>query len=55
MIKKLSYRKPKKNTSEQYSISINQGIIKDMGISLNDRTVKVNYDTLSKSITISKV
>ncbi|MCI6152235.1 hypothetical protein [Fusobacterium perfoetens] len=54
MIKKLSYRSPKKGISEQYNISINQSIIKDMGITSNDRTVNMEYNKETNTIIIKK-
>lgn len=54
MIKKLSYRKSKKGTAEQYNVSINQNIIKSMGITANDREVKLFFDKRSNRLIIQK-
>ena len=40
MKKRLSYRKPKYKTAEQYGVSINKKMIEDMGISEADREVE---------------
>lgn len=55
MIKKLSYRSPKKGISEQYNISINQNIIKEMNITPDNRLVEIKYNRETKSIIIKKM
>lgn len=55
MKKRLSYRKAKKGISEQYSININQDIIKSLGITENNRTVEINYNDKTKEIIIKKI
>lgn len=54
MKKRLSYRKPKYKTSEQYGISINKKMIEDMGISEADREVDIYYDKIKNQIIIKK-
>ena len=55
MKKKLSYRKARKGVAEQYNVSINQEIIRSLGITQNDRTVQMFYDRTSKRLIIRKV
>lgn len=55
MKKRLSYRKAKKGIAEQYGISINQDIIRSLGITESDRTVELYYDRAYKRIVIRKV
>ena len=54
MKKKLSYRKSKKGTAEQYNVSINQEIIRNMGITERDREVTLFYDKRNKTLIIKK-
>ncbi|MBS5789908.1 hypothetical protein [Fusobacterium sp.] len=54
MRKRLSYRKAKKGIAEQYSISINQDIIRSLGISPNSRRVEMFYDRVNKRLIIRK-
>ena len=54
MEKRLSYRKPSKGVAEQYNVSINQDIIKSLGISPNSRRVEMFYDRVNKRIIIRK-
>ena len=54
MKKRLSYRKAKYKTAEQYGISINKKMIEDMGISEADREVDVYYDKIKNQIIIKK-
>lgn len=54
MKKKLSYRKSKKGIAEQYNISINQDIIRSMGITEKDREVTLFYDNRIKALIIKK-
>lgn len=54
MKKRLSYRKAKKGIAEQYSVTINQDIIKSLGITENNRTVEVSYNNETKEIVIKK-
>ncbi|NME35582.1 MULTISPECIES: hypothetical protein [Fusobacterium] len=54
MKKKLSYRKPKKGIAEQYNLPINKEIIKDLGITSNDRIVTLFYDRRNNSLIIRK-
>lgn len=39
MRKRLSYRRAKKGIAEQYSISINQDIVRSLGITESNRTI----------------
>lgn len=55
MIKKLSYRNPKKGIAEQYNISINQNIIKEMNITPDNRLVEIKYNRETNSIIIKKM
>lgn len=55
MRKKLSYRKARKGVAEQYNVSINQDIIRSLGITQNDRTVELFYDRVYKRIVIKKL
>ena len=55
MRKRLSYRKAKYKTSEQYGISINKKIIEDMGITENNREVDIHYDKSKNQIIIKKI
>ena len=55
MRKRLSYRKAKYKTAEQYGISINKKMIEDMGITENNREVDIHYDKSKNQITIKKV
>ena len=54
MKKRLSYRKAKDKTAEQYGISINKKMIEDMGISEADREVDIYYDKIKNQIIIKK-
>ena len=54
MKKRLSYRKAKKGISEQYSININQDIIRSLSITPNDKKVQMFYDIVSKRLIIRK-
>lgn len=54
MRKRLSYRKAKKGIAEQYSISINQDIIRNLGISPDSRRVEMFYDRVNKRLIIKK-
>lgn len=54
MRKRLSYRKAKKGIAEQYSISINQDIIRSLGISPDSRRVEMFYDRVNKRLIIRK-
>ena len=54
MKKKLSYRKSKKGIAEQYNISINQDVIRSMGITEKDREVTLFYDNRIKALIIKK-
>lgn len=54
MKKKLSYRKSKKGIAEQYNISINQDIIRSMGITEKDREVNLFYDNRINALIIKK-
>lgn len=54
MKKRLSYRKAKYKTAEQYGISINKKMIEDMGITKTDREVDVYYDKIKNQIIIKK-
>lgn len=55
MKKRLSYRKAKYKTAEQYGISINKKIIEDMGITENNREVDIHYDKSKNQIIIKKI
>lgn len=55
MKKKMSYRKSKKGMSEQYNLSINQCIIKNMGITEKDREVILFFDRRNKQLIIRKL
>lgn len=55
MKKRLSYRKAKYKTAEQYGISINKKMIENMGITESDREVDIQYDKSKNQITIKKV
>lgn len=55
MKKRLSYRKARKGVAEQYNVTINQDIIRSLGISSTDRTVDLYYDRATKRIIIRKV
>lgn len=55
MKRRLSYRKAKYKTAEQYGISINKKMIKDMGISETDREVDIYYDKIKNQIIIKKI
>ena len=54
MKKRLSYRKAKYKTAEQYGISINKKMIKNMGITESDREVDIYYDKIKNQIIIKK-
>lgn len=54
MRKKLSYRKARKGVAEQYNVSINQEIIRSLGITQNDRTVELFYDRFTNRLIIRK-
>ncbi|WP_177161948.1 hypothetical protein [uncultured Fusobacterium sp.] len=54
MKKKLSYRKARKGVAEQYSVSINQEMIRSLGITSTDREVDLFYDRALKRIVIKK-
>ena len=54
MRKRLSYRRAKKGIAEQYSISINQDIIRSLGISPDSRRVEMFYDRVNKRLIIRK-
>ena len=54
MRKKLSYRKARKGVAEQYNVSINQDIIRSLGITQNDRTVELFYDRFTNRLIIRK-
>ncbi len=53
--RRLSYRKAKYKTAEQYGISINKKMIEDMGISETDREVDIYYDKIKNQIIIKKI
>ena len=53
--KRLSYRKAKYKTAEQYGISINKKMIEDMGITENNREVDIHYDKSKNQIIIKKI
>lgn len=55
MRKRLSYRKAKKDIAERYSININQDIIRNLGITKDNRTVDIEYDIKTKEIIIKKI
>ena len=55
MKKRLSYRKAKYKTAEQYGISINKKMIKNMGITESDREVDIYYDKIKNQIIIKKI
>lgn len=55
MKKRLSYRKSKKGIAEQYSVNINQEIIKSLGITENNRMVEIDYNNKTKEIIIKKI
>ncbi|WP_340222060.1 hypothetical protein LDK25_09005 [Fusobacterium nucleatum] len=55
MKRRLSYRKAKYKTAEQYGISINKKMIEDMGISETDREVDIYYDKIKNQIIIKKI
>ena len=55
MKKRLSYRKAKKGIAEQYSININQDIIRSLGITENNRTVDIDYNIKTKEIIRKKM
>ena len=55
MKKRLSYRKAKYKTAEQYGISINKKMIEDMGITENNREVDIHYDKSKNQIIIKKI
>ena len=55
MKKRLSYRKAKKGISEQYSISINQDIIRSLGITEDNRTVDIDFNIKTNEIIIKKI
>lgn len=54
MRKRLSYRRAKKGIAEQYSISINQDIIRSLGISPDSRRIEMFYDRVNKRLIIRK-
>lgn len=54
MRKKLSYRKARKGVAEQYNVSINQEIIRSLGITPNDRKVELFYDRFTNRLIIRK-
>ena len=53
--RRLSYRKARYKTAEQYGISINKKMIEDMGISETDREVDIYYDKIKNQIIIKKI
>lgn len=55
MKRRLSYRKAKYKTAEQYGISINKKMIEDMGISETNREVDIYYDKIKNQIIIKKI
>lgn len=55
MKRRLSYRKAKYKSAEQYGISINKKMIEDMGISETDREVDIYYDKIKNQIIIKKI
>lgn len=54
MRKRLSYRKARKGVAEQYGLSINQDIIRSLGITENNRNIEMFYDRAYKRIVIKK-
>ena len=54
MEKRLAYRKAKKGVAEQYNVSINQDIIRSLGISPDSRRVEMFYDRVNKRLIIKK-
>ena len=54
MKKRLSYRRARKGVAEQYNVSINQDIIRSLGITPNDRRVEIFYDRATKRLIIRK-
>ena len=54
MKKRLSDRKAKYKTAEQYGISINKKMIENMGITESDREVDIYYDKIKNQIIIKK-
>ncbi len=54
MEKRLSYRRARKGVAEQYNVSINQDIIRSLGITPNDRRVEIFYDRATKRLIIRK-
>ena len=54
MEKRLSYRKARKGVAEQYNVSINQDIIRSLGISPDSRKVEMFYDRVNKRLIIKK-
>ena len=54
MEKRLSYRRARKGVAEQYNVSINQDIIRSLGITPNDRRVEIFYDRTTKRLIIRK-
>lgn len=55
MRKRLSYRRAKKGIAEQYNISINQDIVRSLGITENNRTIDLYYDRATRRVIIRKV
>ena len=55
MEKRLSYRKARKGVAEQYNVSINQDIIRSLGITEDNRTVDIDYNIKTKEIIIKKM
>ena len=55
MRKRLSYRRVKKGIAGQYSISINQDIVRGLGITESNRTIDLYYDRATKRVIIRKV
>ena len=55
MRKRLSYRRAKKGIAEQYSISINQDIVRSLGITESNRTIDLYYVRATKRVIIRKV
>ena len=54
MEKRLSYQRARKGVAEQYNVSINQDIIRSLGITPNDRRVEIFYDRTTKRLIIRK-
>ena len=54
MKQRLSYRKPKYKTAEQYGVSIKKKMIENMGITESDREVDIYYDKIKNQIIIKK-